>query len=62
MIPGDNPRVQVKLALPEEFDEFNVHPKTLRANVPDPLAILIGKADENFIDEEEEDIIYRLGS
>jgi len=28
-IPGDFPKVQVKLALPEEFDDFRIHPLCL---------------------------------
>lgn len=25
MLPGDQPRVQVKLTLPDDYDEFEVH-------------------------------------
>lgn len=31
LVPGDQPKVQVKLALPEDYDQFSVHPMTLRA-------------------------------
>lgn len=31
MVPGDHPKVQVKLALPDDYDQFSVHPMTLRA-------------------------------
>ena len=27
LIPGDNPKVQVKLALPEDYDEFTINSK-----------------------------------
>ena len=30
MVPGDKPKVQVKLALPDDYDQFSVHPLTIR--------------------------------
>ena len=31
LIPGDSPKVQVKLALPEDFDDFCIHPLCIRS-------------------------------
>ena len=31
LFPGNAPKVQIKLALPEEYDDFRVHPMTVRA-------------------------------
>ena len=30
LIPGDSPKVQVKLALPEDFDNFSLNPLCVR--------------------------------
>jgi len=46
MLPGDTPKVQVKVALPEDYDEFCVHNMCIRP--------------QNQSDDE--DMVYRLGN
>jgi hypothetical protein len=45
LVPGDTPKVQVKLALPEDFDDFCIHPLCIRSK-----------------QEEEDDLVYRMGN
>lgn len=45
LVPGDSPKVQVKLALPEDFDDFCIHSLCIRPK-----------------NEEEDDLVYRMGN
>jgi hypothetical protein len=50
LIPGDHPKIQVKLALPEDFDDFTLHPLCMRPK------------NKESQDEEDDDILYRMGN
>lgn len=45
-IPGDSPKVQVKLELPEDYMEFSVHPMSLKPQRKRAMLMLGEKLSE----------------
>ena len=43
LLPGDNPKLQVKLALPDVYDEFRVHHLSIRPK-PEAKKAITGKS------------------
>jgi hypothetical protein len=48
LIPGDSPKIQVKMALPEDYDDFCIHPLCLRPNNEDDDDLVYRMGNQRF--------------